>query len=270
MLYCMLQQIPLMKECSSLQDDLTAVHHWAICWQLKLNPHKCEPLAITNKRNPCKLTYCINQQLIFPDTVLWNILACIWTLSWVGITIVCLLLQKLPGLWIACDARCLAAVVRPSVWHTRQIVHPILEYAAVVWCPHAKGDINLLESIQGWAARWICGSRWMPTDSWTISSIAALNLTFPLYKPDIIIYLFASSMTSITASLSFDQFCKLNSMPYRSHHLSLIPPTSTINSRRFSFCQHNTPMELNSNSYFSRYTLNTKSFWHSLIIYLFV
>ena len=35
-----------MEECSSLQDDLTAVYHWANCWQLKLNPDKCEALAI--------------------------------------------------------------------------------------------------------------------------------------------------------------------------------------------------------------------------------
>ena len=31
----------------------------------------------------------------------------------------------------------------------RALVCPILEYAAVVWCPHATADIESLESLQG-------------------------------------------------------------------------------------------------------------------------
>ena len=54
------------KDCSTLQDDLTAVAQWANCWQLKLNPCKCEALAITNKCNPAlKFIYHINQEPIF-------------------------------------------------------------------------------------------------------------------------------------------------------------------------------------------------------------
>ena len=34
----------------------------------------------------------------------------------------------------------------------------ILEFAAVVWCPHATRDTESLESLQGRAARWICSS----------------------------------------------------------------------------------------------------------------
>ena len=122
----------------------------------------------------------------------------------------------------------------------RAVVRPILEYAAVVWCPHAKGDINLLESIQGRAARWICGSRWKPTDSssWTISSsncCTKLNLSSLQVRRHYLSICFLHDIHHKHTSLSFDQFCDLNSMPSRSHHLSLILPTSTINSRRFSF-----------------------------------
>ena len=39
------------KDCSSLQDDLTAISSWAGHWQLKLNPSKCEASMITNKTN---------------------------------------------------------------------------------------------------------------------------------------------------------------------------------------------------------------------------
>ena len=44
----------------------------------------------------------------------------------------------------------------------RALVRPILEYAAVVWCPYTMKDIKLLESLQGRAVRWICGSLWRP------------------------------------------------------------------------------------------------------------
>jgi len=30
---------------------------WAICWQLCLNPSKCEALLISKKRNPVKASY---------------------------------------------------------------------------------------------------------------------------------------------------------------------------------------------------------------------
>ena len=53
-----------LKECSSLQNDLTAISSWASRWQLKLNPTKCEALMITNKRKPIPFTYPINYQPI--------------------------------------------------------------------------------------------------------------------------------------------------------------------------------------------------------------
>ena len=48
----------------------------------------------------------------------------------------------------------------------RALAYPILEYTAVVWCPYTTKDIKLLESLQGRAARWICGSHWRR--AWTI------------------------------------------------------------------------------------------------------
>ena len=61
----------------------------------------------------------------------------------------------------------------------RALVHLILEYAAVVWSPYTMKDIKLLESLQGRAARWICGSRWrQATSSWTIpTDVCCTQLT---------------------------------------------------------------------------------------------
>ena len=99
--------------------------------------------------------------------------------------------------------------------------------------------------------------------------IAALNLTFPLYKLDVIIYLYASSMISIINIPHFHltSFVISTQLPSRSHHLSLIPPTSTINSRRFSFFV-NTTFLWNSIPIHILEDRNTKSFRHSLYNYL--
>ena len=48
-------------DCSALQDDLAAILHWTNRWQLRLNPSKCEALAITNKRNQLTYTYHIKE-----------------------------------------------------------------------------------------------------------------------------------------------------------------------------------------------------------------
>ena len=63
----------------------------------------------------------------------------------------------------------------------RALVRPILEYAAVVWCPYTTRDIKLLQSLHGRASRWICGSRWRPvTSSWTIpTDVCYSQLSLP-------------------------------------------------------------------------------------------
>jgi len=158
------------QECSALQDDFIAIFNWTIHWQLKLNIAKCEALTITNKWKPISFTYFINgQSLSWNDPVKYLGLLIDHKLNWLKN---CRHAEKkatrsLNCLHISmhgcsCTAKCAAY---------KTIVRPSLEYATVVCSPHSKGDINLFESLQNRAARWICGSRWSPvTNSWTISS----------------------------------------------------------------------------------------------------
>ena len=46
--------------CDLIQEDLNGVCSWANKWQLRLNPSKCEALAITRKRSLLVYTYYIN------------------------------------------------------------------------------------------------------------------------------------------------------------------------------------------------------------------
>ena len=122
----------------------------------------------------------------------------------------------------------------------KAIIRPTLEYAAVVWNPHNLGDIQLLESLQKRAARWICGSRWSPsTSSWTISSndcCSQLHLPSLQSRRSFLSVSFLNDIYHQQTSITFNSHCSFNSIAStRSHHLSLVPPQSTINSRRYSF-----------------------------------
>ena len=47
-------------DCDLIQEDLNGVCSWADKWQLRLNPSKCEALAITRKRSPLVYNYYLN------------------------------------------------------------------------------------------------------------------------------------------------------------------------------------------------------------------
>ena len=227
------------KDCSALQDDLTAIFHRTNRWQLRLISNKCEALAITNKHIQLTYTYHIDQQPIsWRDSVKYLGLHVHSKLSW---SKHCKSVISKATRSLNC-LRCSMFGCNREAKHIayRALVRPILEYATVVWCPHmhATGDIKLLESFQGRAARWICGSRWRSaTSSWTISTHdCCSNFLFQPFSPDDNTYQCASSMTFIVFFLSFSKYCNFNpASSTRSHRLSLLPPISTINSRRYSF-----------------------------------
>ena len=163
----------------------------------------------------------------------------------------------------SCVAKCTAY---------KAVVCPTLEYAAVVWSPHTKGDIKLLESLQNRAARWICGSRWSPrTNSWTVSSsdcCSQLNLPTLESRRQYLSISFLHNIYHQRTSIKFNCHCKFNSISStRSHHLSINPPQSTINSRRYSFFV-NTVFLWNSVPLTILNDPNPKSFQHSLYHYV--
>ena len=156
----------------------------------------------------------------------------------------------------------------------KAIVRPSLECAAVVWCPHTSGDIKLLESLQNRAARWISGSRWSPpTNSWTIpSSDCCSQLSLPTLQTrrQLLSISFLHDIYHQCTSINFNRHFKFNTvLSTRSHHLSLCPPQSTINSRHYSFFI-NTVFLWNSIPLYIFNDSNPKSFRHSLYCYVCV
>jgi len=120
-----------------------------------------------------------------------------------------------------------------AVWPN---VHPSLEYAAVVCSPHSKGDINLFEIglLNGYM---VVAGALKPTLGLFLPKIAALNLVSLLSNlGDSFFISFLHDIYHHRTSINFDHHFKFNSLlSTRSHRLSLCPPQSTINCRRYSF-----------------------------------
>ena len=228
-----------LKECSSLQNDLTAISSWASRWQLKLNPTKCEAFMITNKRKPIPFAYSINHQPIS------------WSnpVKYLGVQVDSKLNWSKHCKYVVSKGTKSLNYLRRSIFGCsraakcaayKAIIRPTLEYAAVVCNPHNLGDIQLLESLQKRAARWICGSCWSPsTSSWTISSndcCSQLHLPSLQSRRSFLSVSFLNDIYHQQTSITFNSHCSFNSIAStRSHHLSLVPPQSTITSRRYSF-----------------------------------
>ena len=118
------------------------------------------------------------------------------------------------------------------------LVRPRLEYCNVVWTLHTSKNIDLLESVQRRAARWIKSSFDPLTLQWTKSSSECIReLGWPSlelrrnYACIILLYTIFHNLTPI----KFSDYFQLNELKTRSHHLTIYPISSSINSYRYSF-----------------------------------
>ena len=221
-----------------LQDDLNKIYQWSLSWQLKLNPKKCESICISFKRSPPKCNYQLNGEPIPSKSVI----------RYLGIYINSCLKWSDHVKHISARATRSLNYLRHTLFSTTPfvksaayncLIRPLLEYASPVWYLHSTKDIDKLEAIQRRAARWVCGSRWNPhTHNWTKSSASCLqNLNWPSLHT-------RRSYFAITqvhdilhkkVSIPFDSHFKFRDNNTRSHPLSLVASSSSINAYRYSF-----------------------------------
>ena len=183
-------QVSTYDDCLKLQNDLSKVFQWSIKWQLTLNPAKCEAIRISNKRSPVNIDYYIGSH-----PVSWS-----QKVKYLGVIINSKLKWNDQCQYVVNKAtKCLNRLRRAMFGCTqegkanayRALVRPCLEYACAVWNPYTVHDIDLLESVQNRAARWI-KSYWDPSAlKWSKSSaICTKNLTGPHLKYVVNTYLF--------------------------------------------------------------------------------
>ena len=233
---CLYAQISSDDDCLKLQNDLSRIYNWSTKWQLKLNPQKCDALNISNKRSPVVFNYFIGSSpiswskkvkylgIIFNSTLKWHD-QCHYVVSKAT---QCLnrLRRAMYGCTSAAKAHAYKAIVRPC-----------LEYACTVWSPYAAGDIKAIESVQRRSARWIKSSYDPILQNWTKSSESCISeLGWPLlhsrrkYFSVLMVYSILKG-----APIAFLKYFQFNSLPTRTHPLTLALTSSTINAFRHSF-----------------------------------
>ena len=137
-----------------LQKDLNKVFQWADQWQMCFNASKCETLTITRKLKPLNHTYEVNGQHIVRSS----------KHKYLGVTVNQHLDWKDHVLNITSSARSTLGILRrnisscPVEVKTRAyqaLIRPKLEYASASWNPYVNEQVNLLESVQRQAARFV-------------------------------------------------------------------------------------------------------------------
>ena len=162
------------EDCSYLQDNLNAFLRWCQKWQMRLQPSKCEALCISNKRSPPMYTYfCDGQPLRWSNVVKYLGVHINQHLTWSDhCKVVCSRATKLLNLlrrMLFCCSQSAKALCFSA------LVLPLMQYACPVWLPHYNKDLQLFDSIQNRATRWICGARFtLPTYVCMVTSFQSM------------------------------------------------------------------------------------------------
>ena len=121
----------------------------------------------------------------------------------------------------------------------RAIVLPILEYAVPSWSAHTKKNIDRIELVQSKGARWVCGSKYVPSShTWTISSTECYEQLHwcPLsVRRKYLGLLFLFNIIHSRIGLKFDDYFVFTESKTRSHKFSLHCKSSSVAAYRFSF-----------------------------------
>ena len=243
-------KVSSLHDCLMLHDDLSRIYNWSIRWQLHLNPNKCEAINITNKRTPVSFTYLIGSQPIsWVSKVRYLGVVINSKLNWSDhcqkiVQKASLCLNRLRRAMYGCTD------VAKSLAY-KALVRPCLEYGCTVWSPYTIKNINLLESVQRRAARWIKSKYDSSLYRWTKSTDDCLEeLKWPTlelrrqYQTIVMVYSILHKQTPIIFSHHFG----FNTNSTRSHPLALKIRSSSINAFRYSFYV-NAPFVWNSIPY---------------------
>ena len=152
-------------DCQILQDDLNSLSQWETDWQMKFNVAKCHSMRMTR--------HLPDKQILFDYTLHQQKLEQVQSAKYLGITITDNLDWGQHVSEISCKAtKTMGFLRRNSALaprHSKKVayktlVRPQLEYAAPIWSPYHKLQIQEIEKVQRTAARWTC-KRWRNTSS---------------------------------------------------------------------------------------------------------
>ena len=151
------------KDQEKMQADLNALNTWEENWAMEFHPQKCENISLSRKQNTLPASYSLHGHTLTNTE----------TATYLGVTIQQNLEWDKHIHTITNKAnRTLGFLRRNLKIHNKKVkeqayktlVRPHLEYAAAVWDPHEKEDIDRIEQVQRRAARWV-NNRYRRTSS---------------------------------------------------------------------------------------------------------
>ena len=159
------RNIHSLQDCLTLQEDLTSLGQWEADWQMKFNVAKCHSMRVTRHQH--------HKQVLFDYSLHNQTLENVQSAKYLGITITDNMDWGQHVSEISSKATKTLGFLRRNLAFAprstkevayKTLVRPKLEYAAPIWSPHLKLQINQIEKVQRTAARWTC-RRWRNTSS---------------------------------------------------------------------------------------------------------
>ena len=155
-----IENIHSIQDCFILQEDLTSLGQWEADWQMKFNVAKCHSMRVTRHQ--------YHKQILFDYSLHNQTLENVQSAKYLGITsadnmdwgqhISEISSKTTKTLGFLCRNLAFAPQSTKEVAY-KTLVRPKLEYAAPIWSPYSKLQINQVEKVQRTAARWTC-RRW--------------------------------------------------------------------------------------------------------------
>ena len=151
------------QDCLTLQEDLTRLGQWEADWQMKFNVAKCHSMRVTRHQH--------HKQILFDISLHNQTLENVQLAKYLGITIsnnmdwgqhISEFFSKVTNTLGFLRRNLAFAPKSTKEVASKTLVRPKLEYAAPVWSPYSKLQINQVEKVQRTAARWTC-RRWRNT-----------------------------------------------------------------------------------------------------------
>ena len=153
------------QDCLTLQEDIASLGQWEADWQMKFNVVKCHSMRVTRHQH--------HKHIIFDYSLHNQTLENIQSAKYLGITIPDNMVWGQHISEISSRATKTLGFLRRNLAFApkttkevayKTLVGPKLEYAASIWSPYSKLQINQVEKVQRTAARWTC-RRWRNTSS---------------------------------------------------------------------------------------------------------
>ena len=143
------RNIHSLQDCLTLQEDLTSLGQWEADWQMKFNVAKCHSMRVTRHQH--------HKQIFFDYSLHNQALENVQLAKYLGITITDNMdwgqhvseISSKATMTLGFLRRNLAFAPRSTKEVAyKTLVRPKLEYAAPIWSPHSKLQINQIEKVQ--------------------------------------------------------------------------------------------------------------------------